>query len=237
MKKWKYFITGCIFTAFLSNVSAVQAETQKIIDVVFGKVNLVVSEEKVDSETILYNGTTYIPLRSVSEVLGKEVSWYQETYTAYIDEDGTQRQEIIDKKREKDILCDFFTDNIKNIFKIKYDGSSKVDMWGNVILGANKEVKNLEYIEIGYWEEGSVFHFYEKSKGQSSTINIKDGKNESFNLKKGEAIVLNVVLPEGIPTNGIKFTDSNGKIKYFYFSENMRVHNVDIVEFNNELSK
>lgn len=42
-------------------------------------VTIFVNDEKVQVDNFLYNGTTYVPLRSISEILEKEVGWNQYT--------------------------------------------------------------------------------------------------------------------------------------------------------------
>ncbi|HCC07267.1 MAG TPA: hypothetical protein DEP72_03745 [Clostridiales bacterium] len=58
------------------------------IEVVFNKVNIAVNGQKVEADNILYDGTTYVPLRKVAEILGKEVSWDEGTNTAGINNKG-----------------------------------------------------------------------------------------------------------------------------------------------------
>lgn len=43
-------------------------------------------------EPFTYEGTIYIPLRAVAEALGKEVTWDQKTYTAYI---GKAQKDVV----------------------------------------------------------------------------------------------------------------------------------------------
>lgn len=47
-------------------------------------VDVTLNGEKQDIETLLYEGKTYVPLREISEILGKDVEWDSETKTANI---------------------------------------------------------------------------------------------------------------------------------------------------------
>ena len=59
------------------------------IEVIYNSVNLTVNGKRVNADNILYKGTTYVPLREVAEMLGKDVTWDQGTNTAGIVEKGT----------------------------------------------------------------------------------------------------------------------------------------------------
>ncbi len=84
-KRIKDIIIGFIIGCMLVTTTPVLANTilQKI-DVVLNGINVEVNGEKLDSNSILYNGLTYLPLRKVAESVGKEVEWNQETMTANI---------------------------------------------------------------------------------------------------------------------------------------------------------
>lgn len=84
-KQAKGFLMGLLVATLLMN-TAVGETVKKSIEVVYNSVNLIVNGEKVNADNILYNGTTYVPLRSIAEMLGKEVGWDQETNTASIDD-------------------------------------------------------------------------------------------------------------------------------------------------------
>ncbi len=91
MKKGlKYLISTCIATSLIMASTLAYAETQKNIEVTFGGVKLVVNGKNVEKETILYNGTTYVPLRDAAEALEKEVSYDESSKTAYIIDKGSQ---------------------------------------------------------------------------------------------------------------------------------------------------
>lgn len=72
----------------------------KTIEVVYNSVNLTVNGQKIAADNILYNGTTYVPLRAVADALGKEVGWDQATMTASINDKGTVVTKPIDSSAE-----------------------------------------------------------------------------------------------------------------------------------------
>lgn len=84
MKKlsFKGFIAGFVVCSILSTGLTVFGETSKTIQAVFGRVKLVVNGSNVDKETLLYNGTTYLPLRDVAEITGLNVDWDSDTNVA-----------------------------------------------------------------------------------------------------------------------------------------------------------
>lgn len=67
------FASGIVVTAFLAgNVYAQRT------------VRVYVNGIRVQEETLLHNDRTFIPLRAVSESLGAEVVWDEETYSAFV---------------------------------------------------------------------------------------------------------------------------------------------------------
>ncbi|HHY13724.1 MAG TPA: copper amine oxidase N-terminal domain-containing protein [Thermoanaerobacterales bacterium] len=94
-KTLKGFVLGVIITTLLMS-TAFGAQVKKTIDVIYNSVNLTVNGKKVEADNILYDGTTYVPLRTIAEMLGKEVGWDQDTYTASIND----KKEIENTKEE-----------------------------------------------------------------------------------------------------------------------------------------
>ena len=89
VKKWmKGFIVGVIMTTLLTGV-AYGGGVSKSIKAVFNSVNIAVNGQKVAADNILYNGTTYVPLRAISDMLGKEVVWDKSSNTANINDKDT----------------------------------------------------------------------------------------------------------------------------------------------------
>ena len=99
MKRLQGFILGVIITALLLGSVPVFAEN---ISVLFNNINIMLNGEKIASAgdsykldngstvpfSILYKGTTYLPMRKVAELLGKEVTWDGTTNTAGISDKG-----------------------------------------------------------------------------------------------------------------------------------------------------
>lgn len=83
----KFLTIGLIIGVLLTMTTPVLAESiVKQIDVIFNNVNVNVNGEELEADNILYNGTTYIPIRDVAEILGKDVIWEQETMTVNIND-------------------------------------------------------------------------------------------------------------------------------------------------------
>lgn len=92
-KQVKSFIMGVIVTTLLMNTALGDA-VKKNIEVVYNSVNLTINGKKVEADNILYNGTTYVPLRKVAEMLEKEVGWDAKTSTASINDIGYVEETI-----------------------------------------------------------------------------------------------------------------------------------------------
>lgn len=80
----KKLLCGLLAGIIIGTGTSVFAYNTQVIEAVFGKVNLVVNGNAVDKETLLYNGTTYVPLRAAGEALGMAVTYDAQTSTAYI---------------------------------------------------------------------------------------------------------------------------------------------------------
>ena len=95
MKKphtFRAFLAGVLLTLFLvSIVPSALASGGKTISV-FPGVNIYIDDVKLDPkdvngnpvEVFVYNGTTYLPVRAVSEAFGKPVQWDGSTNSVYV---------------------------------------------------------------------------------------------------------------------------------------------------------
>lgn len=93
-KELRGFIIGVVVTVMLMGTFTFAAEVRKTIEVRLNSVNLTVNNKKVQADNILYNGTTYVPLRAIAEMLGKDVGWDQKTNTASINDKKVKSEKI-----------------------------------------------------------------------------------------------------------------------------------------------
>lgn len=83
-KEIKGYIIGFMFTVIFIGTPVVAAGVHENIQVKFNAINVEVNGELVEADNILYNGTTYIPFRTVAELLSKNVQYDSSNKTAII---------------------------------------------------------------------------------------------------------------------------------------------------------
>lgn len=91
-KSWKSFVAGMLTMAilFALGIPALAAAGKNIT--VYPGVNIYIDDQKLNPkdvngnpvEVFVYNGTTYLPVRAVSEALGKPVQWEGSTTSVYV---------------------------------------------------------------------------------------------------------------------------------------------------------
>lgn len=93
-KELKGFVCGAVSMMVIAGaVSA--AGAWDTIDVLRNDITVVVNGENVTADNFLYNDTTYLPLRAVSEALNQTVTYDEATNTAYIGE----RNDTVNKSK------------------------------------------------------------------------------------------------------------------------------------------
>lgn len=80
----KKFIIGVLIGCMLMASPVLADSLLTKIDVILNGVNVQLEGEDVEVNSILYNGSTYLPIRKVAELVGKDIDWNQETMTANI---------------------------------------------------------------------------------------------------------------------------------------------------------
>ncbi len=96
-KRLQGFIAGALVGVMIAGGTALAVSTTTLYDVITSGVSIVMDGNKLiprDAngnvvEPIIYNGTTYLPVRAISNAVGKAVYWDGPNYTVYLgDMDG-----------------------------------------------------------------------------------------------------------------------------------------------------
>jgi internalin A len=175
------FVVGCL----LITTTPVLADSilQKI-DVVMNVVSVEINGEKLDANSILYNGSTYLPLRKVAEAVEKDVEWEQTTMTANI----INKQEVVNNMS----VFNFTEEEYQNFvdafnFKEQSDDGFKKEIisFYNGILNEN-EVK--QYINIKNLQNRD--EILKRIVDEKYTDNTKDLVIQFWYLKNDNTISL-----------------------------------------------
>jgi hypothetical protein len=162
--KIKYFSIGLLMGCVLMVTTPVLADSiiQKI-DVVMNGVNVQVDGQELDSSSILYNGSTYLPLRKVAEAVGKDVVWNQDTMTANIVDTANIETESI---KEGDNLDEFKIYNIDDGFNCYAERNGEIYFHANnIVRQMNENGKNGDYgIDINNLANNNV-RLFDKDNG------------------------------------------------------------------------
>lgn len=103
-KQWKGFVAGIVATILMFGLvnpalAVLEGKTVQI----FPGVNIYIDDKElrpVDAagnpvEVFIYNGTTYLPVRAVSEALGKTVQWDGATSSVYIGKHSGEKPAVM----------------------------------------------------------------------------------------------------------------------------------------------
>jgi len=119
----------------------------------YQQVNIILDDILLDTTGIIYNGSTYAPLRSISEALGYKVGWNSEEEFAYLESPENNKNSFSDRE----FMLDDVSWNLKEISKYTELASIPniwVDEWGVY------EAKNdITLIDNSYFKEESENSF------------------------------------------------------------------------------
>ena len=172
----KRITLGVVVALILTTTLSTASNFKQNIEVLVNQINITVDGQKVKSDNFVYKGTTYVPLREISEMLGKKVEWKQETSTASIGE----HKSIPVVKYDKSV------DPINPIIdlskaSIKADFFKLTDIKGNIItVPFNLENKNLKLFSN---ESISVFSALVPNSKYILTILDSNNNNQNIEFK------------------------------------------------------
>ncbi|MBQ7574181.1 MAG: copper amine oxidase N-terminal domain-containing protein, partial [Clostridia bacterium] len=163
----------------LSAFSDWSVNGEKSINVYFDNYNIIIngedkSDAPEDSKPFIYNSRTYIPLRYISELLGKDVNWDGETSTIYINESDISNDEM-PEQAETDTVNEPITDG------------ERIVLTGTVGAYSFDEVLALQGVTYPNPDPGSekykTFYLIVLDTPQTVTANNADGELDSRTAK------------------------------------------------------
>ncbi len=176
-KRLQGLLAGLLAGVLISGTVAIAGGTTNLYDVFVGGVKVVVDGKEIRMrdangnkvEPMIYNGTTYLPVRAIADSFDKEVYWDGPNYTVYLgDMDGELEYPTKYMKDMTNIGDDdystatggYLEDNYGNYYdSARYQGSSYGGeyQWGEYLLNMKySSFKGTLYVPSGTDYNGSV---------------------------------------------------------------------------------
>lgn len=202
MKKdlFKGVALGCALTICMGSAIAVNAEAiRKEIYAVYDNIRIVVNGKEVTPkdangnvvEPFVYEGTTYLPVRAISNALGEDIDWDGDTKTVYIG--GKADKEDVPMDKLKPISGDAFTTDA-SYNKTTHRGETLITQ--NVMqyysrVGGNNYDSEATFVLNGEYKELTGFLIVPDSEANRTTTitftNVDTGEIiDKFTTKHGE---------------------------------------------------
>lgn len=168
-KTLKGYVMGFLSASLLVTGIGYAANTTTLYDVLVEGVKIVVDGQKINPtdangnsvEPIIYNGTTYLPVRAVANAIGKAVYWDGPNYTVYLGNmDGKLEYPTVSLDGLDNIGDNFFryaatdelTDNYGNSYSVvlrQSSYSSKARIWQSLLNMKYSRFKCMLYVPKG----------------------------------------------------------------------------------------
>ncbi|HZK33141.1 MAG TPA: copper amine oxidase N-terminal domain-containing protein [Tissierellaceae bacterium] len=213
LKTLKGFVLGVIVTTvFMSTV--IGAGVKTTIDVVFDSVKIFVNGEKQEIDNLIFNDTTYVPLRKISEAYDKKVIWDGANRTVNIYNKDISQGETYDRISEymkaESIaayspyyeLLDF---QISNYKEVEADGKIEATFFYKIIeKNFDRDPDTVEYIkelkESGHKHYQQLYDEYLEPRGSNYDLKVVIDKDDNITLYSNES-------PKGVEWVETKMTD------------------------------
>ncbi|NLK20607.1 MAG: copper amine oxidase [Epulopiscium sp.] len=253
MKKLKYFILGfMVSTLLLTNPAVKAADFLQSIKVVFSNMPIYIEGQKaqIKEKPMIYEGTTYLPMRSIAKALGKEVRYEADSRSIYIYTKGNEP--VMDNKKDDNVedKIDSKEFNLYNISigddkehvinKLGDPDRQDASEYGFTWFIYNKDYKN--YIQVGI-KDSKVVGLYTNSANWQSKKGIKFGSTylEVQNAYKTPLTYIQKGNTKYYFSNSIKesntFLIDDAYTTIFYdMHKNQTVTSVLIIEKDTELT-
>lgn len=228
-EKIKGFIAGVCTTVLLAGAVTAFAAN---IDVVMGGIKIYwdgmektltdVNGNKV--EPMIYEGTTYVPLRAMANLMGKEVDWDQQNMAVIVGEKPIAESTAISEMKDK---INYSHTELQLETKDKYTFSLKNDKYevNNVLLGKEGHGYTTYVLDGKYTQFiGKAICPYTKiGSGGSTTLSFYSVTNngdetliKEYKLKQGEEVTDVDVNLTGVVNLRIRFYGSTSPAPLIY---------------------
>jgi len=168
-KKTLAIIASVIVTATLLTTAVLAAKTTTFYNVLANGIKIVIDGQKITPtdangnivEPIIYNGTTYLPVRAVATALGKAVYWDGPNFTVYLgDMDGTLEYPTVELRDLKSIAdTHIITTEPKDNYGTRYTyalkGSGKYQTYEYLTNMQYSKLKGVLYVNTGTTGNGT----------------------------------------------------------------------------------
>ncbi|WP_058485677.1 CAP-associated domain-containing protein [Defluviitalea phaphyphila] len=254
MKKVKYFVLGFSISAIIFNSPTIKAaDVLKNIQVAFSNIPIYVEGTKANftKSPMIYNGTTYLPVRSVAETLGKKVLYDKESSSIYIYSEGNEpeiKKEITNNNDTSKVSeAEFSIYNIsigdseeKVIQELGNPNRLDASEYGFTWYIYNEDYTN--YVQVGI-KDGKVVGLYTNSANWESKKGIKLGST-SLEVQKAYGTPLSYILKGNTryyisadKSEVNTFLIDNSYVNIFYdIYNNQTVTSILIIDKDTELS-
>ena len=213
IKTLKGFMLGVVVTTiFMSTVIGAQVNTT--IDVVFDSVKIFVNGEKQEVDNMIYNDTTYVPLRKISESYDKKVIWdgANKTVNVYNKEisQGETYDRISEYMKTESIAAyspyyELLGFQISNYKETNVDGNIEATFFYKIIeKNYDKDPDTVGYIkelkESRHKHYQQLYDEYLEPRVSNYDLKVIIDKNDNITLYSNES-------PKGVKWVEIKMTD------------------------------
>ena len=214
MKFKKIIALTLSFILVFTFISSASGWTQNIA-VEFNRINIEIDGNKVYADNILYNGTTYIPLRAASNMLGFDVEWHESTDTAKLTSNVFSKQ-VVDlpkiyqyfeeinqftavsllfsnliktangKIYDYDFIDQVTTDGLTMFEMLKSLNESAEDYYYKILENKNKVYEAYEFVSVSDYENLNLM--YEYIHDSYSAVSSMFSSMESFDKNRQPTI-------------------------------------------------
>lgn len=179
-KTLKGYFSGFLSAAVLVSGAAYAANTTTLYNVVTNGIKIVVDGVKINPtdangnkvEPIIYNGTTYLPVRSVANALGKAVYWDGPNYTVYLGEYDGDLEYPTEELSTDGNIGDYWNntsklkDNLGNVYSRGIYAQYGNNIFEKILNMKYSKFKGTIYVENGTNSNGSI-QFSIKTDGKT----------------------------------------------------------------------